>query len=324
MNTRTAAALFALAAALCFPSAETAVAEDYLPRDMVGTADESTGTLEKARMRGAIIIGYRLASIPFSYRNSTHQPTGYAKELCDRVVDAIRNEFNLPQLKTIYQLIPASSERISMLQNGAIDLECSTTSVTPEREKIVDFSIPYFISNARLLTRKAYRIRNLRDLANKTIVFTTGTTAERIITEKLDVVHNKIAVLHGKTHADSFMMIKTGRAAAYVIDDILLAGLVSSARDPNAYEIIGSPLSSEYYAIMMRKEGGPLKAAVNKALADIIVSGEIKELYERWFMRPIPPSGAIMNLPMNPELTQFFARMSYAYSRRDPAQSVRP
>lgn len=309
MDTRIAAALFALAAAVCFLLPETSIAESD---GLCDAADAGThalaGTLGKAKARGTIIIGYRLGSVPFSYQNSAHQPTGYAKELCDMVVNAIKDEFGLPQLKIVYQPI-TSPNRIPMLRNGSIDLECSTTTITPEREKVVDFSIPYFISNARLLTRKAYRIRDLSDLANKIIVFTAGTTAEKTIAKKLDIKRNNITVLEGKTHTDSFLMIRTGRAAAYIIDDTLLAGLITSARDPNAYEIVGPSLSSEHYAIVMRKENSPLKAAVNRALARIIASGEIRELYDRWFMRPIPPSGGNMNLPMSEELSQFFARL---------------
>ncbi|MDR0701988.1 MAG: amino acid ABC transporter substrate-binding protein [Azoarcus sp.] len=324
MNARTAAALFALAAALCFLPPETAIAENNdLSIDAADTVREPAETLEKIKMRGVIVIGYRFSSIPFSYQNSTRQPTGYAKELCDIVVDAIKKEFRLPKLKIAYQPVLAS-DRIPMLQNGVIDLECGSTTITPEREKRVDFSIPYFISNVRLLTRKAYHIRDLRGLANKTIVFTAGTTAERIIAEKLDIKHSNITVLQGKTHSDSFLMVRIGRAAAYVIDDTLLVGMIANARDPNAYEIVGPSLNSEHYAIMMRKEASQLKAAVNKALTRIIVSGQIRELYERWFMRPIPPSGANMNLPMSAELTQFFAELTNPHNASAPTRGVQP
>ncbi|MDR2093882.1 MAG: amino acid ABC transporter substrate-binding protein [Azoarcus sp.] len=330
MNTRVATALLTLAAVFCFLPPETANAQeaaivqnDDPSGDAADTVIEPAETLEKIRQRGVIVIGYRFSSIPFSYQNATHQPTGYAKELCDRVVDTIRKEFRLPKLKIVYQPVPAS-DRIPMLQNGGIDLECGSTTITAEREKQVDFSLPYFISNIRLLTRKAYQIRDLRDLANKTIVFTAGTTAERIIAEKLDVEHNNITVLQGKTHSDSFLMVRIGRAMAYVIDDTLLVGMIANARDPNAYEIVGPSLSSEHYAIMMRKEDGSLKAAVNEALMRIIVSGEIQELYERWFMRPIPPFGANMNLPMSTELTQFFAQLANARDASKSARGARP
>ncbi|MDR2032789.1 MAG: amino acid ABC transporter substrate-binding protein [Azoarcus sp.] len=266
-------------------------------------------TLERARQRGTIIIGYRSTNVPFSYQNASHQPTGYAKELCDRVVDTIRREFHMPKLKAVYRVVTAW-ERIPMLQNGTIDLECGSTTITEERKKFVDFSIAYFISNVRILTRKAYHIQDLDDLKNKTVVFTSGTTAEKVIREKLDVERNNITVLEAKTHPDSFLMIRAGRAAAYAMDDVLLAGLIANSRDPNTYEIVGPPLSSESYAIMMRKGDPLLKATVDKVLTRIIASGEIREIYDRWFIHPIPPSGANMNLPMSAELTQFFAQQT--------------
>jgi glutamate/aspartate transport system substrate-binding protein len=292
--------------------------EDVFPapgNTLPGAADaprpKALKTLERARQRGTIIIGYHSANVPLSYQNASHQPTGYTKELCDRVVDTIRREFRMPKLEAVYRLV-TPQERIPMLQDGAIDLECGSTTVTEERKEFVDFSIAYFISNVRLLTRKAYHIQDLSDLKNKTIVFTAGTTAGRAIREKLGVERNNITVLEGKTHPDSFLMIRTGRAAAYAMDDVLLAGLIASSRDPNTYEIVGPPLSSESYAIMIRKGDLPLKAIIDKALTRIIASGEIGEIYDRWFMRPIPPSGANMNLPMSDELARFFARQASA------------
>ncbi|MDR0717102.1 MAG: amino acid ABC transporter substrate-binding protein, partial [Azoarcus sp.] len=219
-------------------------------------------TLERARQRGTIIIGYRAANVPLSYQNASHQPTGYTKELCDRVVDAIRREFHMPKLEAVYRLA-TPRDGIPMLQDGTIDMECGSTTVTEERKEFVDFSIAYFISNVRLLTRKAYHIQDLDDLKNKTIVFTAGTTAGKVIREKLDAERDNITVLEGKTHPDSFLMIRTGRAAAYAMDDVLLAGLIANSRDPNTYEIVGPPLSSENYAIMIRREDPLLKAIID-------------------------------------------------------------
>ncbi|MDR1662393.1 MAG: amino acid ABC transporter substrate-binding protein [Azoarcus sp.] len=324
MNARKAAVLlvFAFCVATGFPPPETSTAEVISRNATNAAAHESGGTLEKAARHGTITIGYRPGNTPFSYRNSVRQPAGYAKELCDLIVEAIKVELGMPRLETLYRPVTAQ-ERIPALQNGEIDLECGSTTITAEREKIVDFSITYFISNVRLLTRKVYRIKQLSDLAGRTIVFTTGTTAGKIIEEKLDVERNKITVLQKGAHADSFLMVKTGRAAAYVMDDILLAGLIANARDPNAYEIVGPPLSSERYGIMMRKGDARLKTIVNKTLTHIVASGEIEKLYERWFMRPIPPSGANMNLPMNAELTQFFAQLAHAHAAPAPAQDAR-
>ncbi|MDR3214403.1 MAG: amino acid ABC transporter substrate-binding protein [Azoarcus sp.] len=310
MNTPKKALLSVICATLGFLSPSLASAQNE-NEPIPATASVHSDTLEKARQSGAIAVGYRNANVPFSYQDSSHQPTGYTKELCDQIVDAIKLEYGMPHLKIVYRLVTAQ-ERIPMLQNGTIDMECSSSSITPERQNQVDFSIAYYLFNIRLLTRKAYHIQNLSDLANKTIVFTTGTTTEEMIREKLDVERNHIMILRGKSHAESFMMVRTGRAAAYLVGDVLLAGLITSARDPNAYEIVGPSLSTGRYAIMVRKGDTRLKAAVNRALTDIIVSGKIKEMYDRWFTQPIPPYGANMNMPMSEELAQFFARQTRA------------
>ena len=317
VSARKSAALLAACLAIALSAAETARAEDAAPTE-ANAPEAPLTTLEKVRKNGVIVIGHRLGNIPFSYLDVSRQPTGYAKELCDRIARAIKLEFGMPQLKIVYRPVTAQ-ERLPMLGSGMIDLECGSTTITAERQKRADFSVVYFISNVRLLTRKAYDIRNLDDLADKTIVFTTGTTAESAIQEKLDIERKRIAVVQGKTHAASFLMVRTGRAAAYVTNDDLLAGLIANARDPNAYEIVGPPLSVEHYAIMMRKGDVQLKNSVDKALVNIIASGEIRELYDRWFTQPIPPSGANLNLPMSAELEQLFARQAGAANPRPTA-----
>ncbi|MDR1424366.1 MAG: amino acid ABC transporter substrate-binding protein [Azoarcus sp.] len=304
MNTSTLATAIAACAATCLLLAAPVWAQDG------AAARKNQETIEKIRQSGAIILSYRLANMPFTYLDSSFEPTGYAKELCDHVVDSIRREYDMPQLKIIYLPVVAKN-RISALQNGAIDLECGSSTDNPERRKAVDFSITYFISNIRLLTRKDYRFVDLNSLRGKTVVVTTGTTAEKAVS-KLNVAGRGIKVLYGRTHSDSFLMVKSGRAYAYLMDDILLAGLISASRDPNAYEIVGPSLSTERYAIMLRKEDARLKTIVNKTLAHLMSSGEAAKLYERWFMRPIPPSGIVINLPMSDELTQVFAHPTAA------------
>ncbi|GHU09931.1 glutamate/aspartate ABC transporter substrate-binding protein [Betaproteobacteria bacterium] len=286
--------------ALCLLPMQPAMAADATPGAL-------SGTLEKARSSGVITIGYRLANVPFSYLDDAFLPTGYAKELCDRVVDSIRQEYALPQLKTIYLPVKAD-DRISALQKGTIDLECGSTSDTPERREQADFSLAYFIVHIRLLAHKEAHIRDLNDLANKTLVVTTGTTAENVIKKMLETSNPGIKLVQGKTHSDSFLIVEGGRAAAYATDDILLAGLIANSKHPDAYEIVGPPLNSENYAIMLRKGDEQLKAIVNQTLIRLMLSGEAPKLYNRWFMNPIPPSGIIINLPMSAELSRFFSR----------------
>ena len=314
MNTPTLAATIVAGAATCLLLAGPVRAQDgAAPR-------KNQETIEKVRQSGTIVLSYRLANMPFTYIGSSSEPTGYAKELCDRVVDSIRREYDMPQLKTIYLPVVAK-DRIPALQNDTIDLECGSTTDSPERRKVVDFSITYFISSIRLLTRKDYRFVDLDSLRGKSVVITSGTTAEKTV-EKLNTAERGIKVLYGKTHSDSFLMVKSGRAYAYLMDDILLAGLIAASRDPNAYEIVGPSLSTERYAIMMRKDYARLKAIVNKTLAHLMTSGEASKLYERWFMRPIPPSGIVINLPMSDELAQAFAHPAASRDSIAPHTSI--
>jgi glutamate/aspartate transport system substrate-binding protein len=294
MNTRIST-LLATAVTLCLLTSAPCTAAPPSP----------AGTLEKAKSTGTITIGYRLANVPFSYLDNTFLPTGYAKELCDRVVDTIRQEYNLPKLKISYFPVKAD-DRITALQNGTIDMECGSSTITTERRKQVDFSLAYFIAHIRLLARKDSHIQDLTDLANKTLVVTKGTTAANILRGKLSLTHPDINLMEGKTHSDSFLIVAGGRAAAYATDDILLAGLIANSRQPEAYEIVGPPLSSESYAIMLRKDDEPLKTIVNLTLTRLMLSGEAPKLYNRWFMNPIPPSGIVINLPMSAELQQAF------------------
>jgi glutamate/aspartate transport system substrate-binding protein len=314
VSVRTSAILLACLAIALLPRGPAGANDDFpLSAVTASVLGENRGyripeTMDRVKNSRMIFIGYRRNNIPFSYEDSSHQPTGYAKELCDRIVEAIRRELDIPQLMAIYRPV-AAQERILMLQNGMIDLECGSTAITAEREKVVDFSLPYFISRIRALTRKAYGIRQTSDLANKTIVFTAGTTVEKIIREKLDPERNRITVLQGRSALDSILMIRTGRAMAYFTGDHQLAGLIANSRDPNTYEIVDPPLSTEYLAIMMRKGERRLKASVDKTLIDIVASGEMRWLYDRWFMLPIPPSGANLNLPMGDELTQHLTKL---------------
>jgi glutamate/aspartate transport system substrate-binding protein len=313
MNIRNIPLAVACMAVIALPdnAAVAAAAEDDLPlaSDAAQSASaplEPIESLERIKKTGVINISYRLANVPFSYLDYSFRPTGYAKELCERVAEIIKQRLNLPALKIVY-LPVKSRDRILLLQNGTIDMECGSTPSTPETRKIADFSLSYFVSNVRFLTRTDYHFRSLDNLGNKTIVVTTNSATDETIREKLDVTRHNITVLQGKTHSDSFLMVKSGRAAAFATDDVSLSNLIANASDPNAYEIFGPVLVSEHYAIMMRKDDSGLKKLVNRALIQIMSSGEASRLYTRWFMNPIPPSGINLNLPMSAELSRIFA-----------------
>jgi glutamate/aspartate transport system substrate-binding protein len=267
---------------------------------------EGGGTLEKIRKSGVIVLGYRNTSIPLSYVDATRAPIGYAKELCDKVVEAIRTRFELPDLQIKYHLVE-SSNRLRLLQEQVIDMECGSTTNTLERQKEADFSVSYFISNVRMAARRDSRIRGFDDLRGKAIVTTQGTTSEALLEQDARLASGGIRLLYGKTHAQSFLMIRDGRAAAFVMDDILLTSLIANAKDPNAYEIVGPVLRVEPYAIMLRK-GDALKKIADDTLTNLMRSGEAARLYDRWFMNPIPPRDINLRLPMSDALKEAFAQ----------------
>ncbi|AYH41857.1 transporter substrate-binding domain-containing protein [Azoarcus sp. DN11] len=257
-----------------------------------------TGTLQKIKDSGAITVGHRESSVPFSYLDANQKPIGYAMDLCAKVVDAIKAELKMPNLKVNYQAV-TSQNRIPLMQNGTIDLECGSTTNSIARQQQVGFSVAYFVTSVRLAVRKDSGIKDIGDLNGKPVVTTTGTTSDQLI--KMNERGRSINArnIYGKDHADSFLMVESGRAAAFVMDDILLAGLIASSKSPASFEIVGPSLRDEPYAVMMRKDDAPFKALVDKTLIGLMKSGEAEKLYTKWFMSPIPPRNVNLNFPMS-------------------------
>ncbi|NMG42571.1 transporter substrate-binding domain-containing protein [Aromatoleum toluvorans] len=257
-----------------------------------------TGTLQKIKDSGAITVGHRESSVPFSYLDANQKPIGYAMDLCAKVVDAIKAELKLPSLQVNYQPV-TSQNRIPLMQNGTIDLECGSTTNSVARQQQVGFSVAYFVTSVRLAVRKDSGVKDIGDLDGKPVVTTTGTTSDQLI--KMNEKGKTIDVrnIYGKDHADSFLMVESGRAAAFVMDDILLAGLIASSKNPAGFDIVGPSLRDEPYAVMMRKDDAPFKALVDKTLTGLMKSGEAEKLYTKWFMNPIPPRNVNLNFPMS-------------------------
>jgi len=189
------------------------------------------GTLEKVRAAGVITVGNRDASIPFSYLDDKQQPIGYAMDLCARIVDAVRVELKMPGLKSVFQPV-TSATRIPLLANGTIDLECGSTTNNLERQKQVSYTITHFLTANRFIAKKADKLNTLADLKGKTVVSTSGTTNIKQLTELNAAQNLGINILAAKDHAEAFLMVDTGRAAAFVMDDILLASLAASSTNP--------------------------------------------------------------------------------------------
>jgi glutamate/aspartate transport system substrate-binding protein len=255
-------------------------------------------TLKKVRDSGSITIGHRDASVPFSYYDDRQQPVGYAMQLCGRIVDAVKSELKMPKLEVKYQLV-TSANRIPLMANGTIDLECGSTTNNLERQKQVWFTITHFVTANRWVAKKAAKVNTLADLKGKTIVSTAGTTNIKQITELNGQQNLGMNIISANGHAEAFQMVETGRAVAFVMDDILLYSLVAQSRNPGDYAISAEALSVEPYGIMLRKDDTAFKKVVDAAMADTYKSGAIDGIYERWFLKPVPPKSINLNVPMS-------------------------
>ena len=269
-------------------------------------AQELTGTLKKVKDDGSITIGHRDASIPFSYYDDKQQPVGFAMDICARIVDAVKTELKLPKIDVKYQLV-TSANRIPLMANGTVDIECGSTTNNVERQKQVSFTNSHFITASRYVTKNASKIAKIDDLKGKTVVSTSGTTNIK----QLNDVNNErklgINVVPANGHAEAFLMVETDRAVAFVMDDILLASLVASSKTPDAYVISSDAFSlPEPYGIMLRREDPAFKKVVDAATEKLYKSGEIQKIYTKWFESPIPPKGLNLKLPMSPNMKKAF------------------
>jgi glutamate/aspartate transport system substrate-binding protein len=264
------------------------------------------GTLKKIKDSGTITIGHRDASVPFSYYDDRQQPVGYAMDLCMKVVDAVKRELKMPNLKVNYQLV-TSANRIPLMANGTIDLECGSTTNNLARQEQVWFATTHFVTANRFVSKRASKISKLADLKGKTIVSTAGTTNIKQITEINAAQNLGMNIISANGHPEAFQMVETGRAVAFVMDDILLAGLAAQSRSPKDYEISSQGLSVEPYGIMVRKDDKAFKAVADKALSQVYKSGQINAIYAKWFQKPVPPKNINLNLPMSPALKKVMA-----------------
>ena len=303
------ACLVAFALAACGGGDKPAAPADA-PKDnaaSASSADAAGSTIDKIKKSGTIVLGYRDASIPFSYiADDPNKPIGYAHDLQLKVVDALKKQLNLPDLKVRYNLV-TSQNRIPLVVNGTVDLECGSTTNNVERQKQVQFSNNFFVVGTRLLTDKATGIKDYTDLKGKTVVTTSGTTSERLLKEYNDKNKAGINVISAKDHGESFLMLQNGRAQAFMMDDVLLAGARAKSADPAKWDIVGTPMSYENYGCMMRKGDAEFQKVVNDALNEVYKSGEINKLYTQWFENPIPPKNVNMQFPMSDKMKEIIA-----------------
>ncbi len=273
-------------------------------------AQELTGTLKNIKEAGAITLGYRDSSIPFSYLDDNQKPVGYAMDICYKIADAVKKELKLDKLEV--KLNPVtSSTRIPLMANGTIDLECGSTTNNAERQKQVWFTNTHFLTASRFVSKKASHINSINDLKGKSVVSTSGTTNIKQLNEANAARSLGINIIPAKDHAEAFLMVESDRAVAFVMDDILLASFVASSKDPEAYVISTDAFSKpEPYGIMVRKDDVSFKKVVDAATAALYQSGEGAKIYNKWFMEKIPPKGLNLKVPLGPELKNEFAHPS--------------
>jgi glutamate/aspartate transport system substrate-binding protein len=256
------------------------------------------GTLAKIKSSGVISLGHRESSIPFSYYDDKQQVVGYSQELMMKVVDAVKADLKMPGLQV--KLTPVTSQnRIPLVQNGTIDMECGSTTNNSERAKQVAFSNTIFVIGTRLLTKKNSGIKDFPDLAGKNVVTTAGTTSERLLRKLNEDKKMGMSIISAKDHGESFLTLQSGRSVAFMMDDALLYGEIAKAKKPDEWTVTGTPQSFEAYGCMMRKDDPAFKKLVDTALASAMTSGEAEKIYQKWFMSPIPPKGLNLDFPLS-------------------------
>jgi glutamate/aspartate transport system substrate-binding protein len=269
------------------------------------SAEEPRGTLDRIRESGTISLGHRESSVPFAYYDDRQQVVGYSHDLALSVVAAVKKELGLADLKV--KLTPVTSQnRIPLVQNGTIDLECGSTTNNLERQKQVAFSNTLFVITTRLLTHKDSGVKDFPDLAGKNVVTTAGTTSERLLLKMNEEKKMGMNVISARDHGEAFLTLQSGRVVAFMMDDALLAGERAKARKPDDWHIVGTPQSREAYGCMLRRDDPRFKKVVDAAIAQAMTSGEVERLFRKWFQSPIPPRGVNLNLPLSDEMKDLF------------------
>ena len=267
---------------------------------------QESPTLKKIKDSGTITLGVRDSSIPFSYLDDKQSYQGYSIDLCMKAVTAIQKHLGMTALNVKMQPV-TSATRIPLMANGTVDLECGSTTNNLERQKQVAFAPTTFITANRLLAKKSSNIKSLNDMKGKTLVSTSGTSNLKQLTQLNAERNLGMNIVAAKDHAEAFLMVETGRAVAFGMDDILLASLAASSKNPSEYSITQEALSVEPYGIMLRRDDPGFKKVVDDAIINVFKSGEINRIYGKWFQAPIPPKGINLNWPMSEQLKKVIA-----------------
>jgi glutamate/aspartate transport system substrate-binding protein len=259
-----------------------------------GAFAQTNDTVAKVKQTGVITMGVRDSSGALSFTLGDGKYAGYHVEICQKIITALSKQIGKP-IEVKYQPV-TSQNRIPLVQNGTVDIECGSTTNNLARQKDVDFLHTTYVEEVRIATKKNSGINSIKDLNGKTVATTTGTTSVQLLRKHERAEKVDFKEVFGKDHADSFLLMESGRADAFVMDGQILAGNIANSKDPNAYHLVGEPISVEPIAIMVRK-GDTLKKVGDQVIDQMAKSGELAKLYDKWFMQPIPPKNAKLNLP---------------------------
>jgi glutamate/aspartate transport system substrate-binding protein len=259
------------------------------------------GTLKKVQETGTITVGHRDSSIPLSYLDDKLQPVGFSIELCKHVADAVKAKLGNPNLNVRYNPV-TSATRIPLVANGTVDIECGSTANMTSRQKQVGFSYTFFVPQFKWIARAGSSITTADDLRGRTVAVTAGTNTALFVNKMNNEEKLAMTILQGKDHAESFLLVETGRAGAWMEDDILIAGFRANAKNPADFKLLDKSYPSDPYALMIRRDDQQFKTVVDETLAKLMRSGEFEKLYARWFESPIPPKGINIQLPMSDAL----------------------
>ena len=264
-------------------------------------AQDLEGTLKKVKETGIFTVGYRESALPLSYLDDKLKPVGFSIELCKHVVDAVKAKLGMPDLNVKYNPV-TSATRIPLVANGTVDIECGSTANMTSRQQQVGFSYTFFVPQFKWIVRADSNIKSAEDLRGKTVAVTAGTNTALFVNKMNNEENLGMTITQGKDHAESFLLVETGRASAWMEDDVLLAGFRANAKSPADFKLLDKSYPSDPYALMIRKDDPQFKALVDEALAQLMRAGEFEQLYTQWFQRPIPPKGVNMDLPMSDAL----------------------
>ncbi len=272
---------------------------------MPARAQELGPTLQRIKDTGVVLVGFRDAALPFTFADGNGQMTGYGMEYVWKIIEAVKQELKVASLEV--KFVPLSPQnRIPLMLRGMYDLECATTTNNRERQRQVAFSNTFFIGSIRMLVDKGSDVKDLADLHGANVVVTAGTTSENVLHELNDRQGLGMRIISTKSYSDALKTVETGRAEAFFLDDILLAGEIALSPNPDNWAIVGSPLSYEAYGCVLKRGDTQFKALVDKAIAEAQLSGEAEGWFKYWFQKPVLPGGINLRFAISNSMKELF------------------